>query len=187
MAAGGAGGAGGSGGAGGAGGMAAGGAGGEGGTTTTAARAAERGRPEPESVTQTLYLCIPFEDFPFSEGDQIQVFDDVNRLEITGITTDRSLLVYRNQQELVLSGLTANVEASDCEGDRLECGAYVTDAALRLSVGGESSLLAPGDSMTGPGFFVRVGRAERIVAGREECDSGYETPNVSADFLIAYE
>ena len=143
--------------------------------------------PGPELLTQTYYLCIPFEDFPFSKGDTVQWFDDGDRLEVRTLSFEKRLEVYRNRFDLQIVGLTATVEATGCEGDRLECGAYATDARVAVDVGGEKASLGPGDVLDGANFRLRVGRAERVLAGRDECDAGYRTPGASADFLIAYE
>ncbi|WP_437672166.1 hypothetical protein [Sorangium sp. So ce131] len=160
-------------GAGGEGGM---GAGGEGG-----------GEPDPSFTPQAHYLCIPIEEFPFSTGETIQWSDQGDLLEVSAIDSKKRLEVYRNRFELQLAGLTASIEATGCEGDRLDCGAYVTDAVVAVQNGGARTLLSPGDVLEGPNLRVRVGRAERVLAGRDECDAGYQTPNTSADLLIAYE
>ncbi|WP_437898137.1 hypothetical protein [Sorangium sp. So ce124] len=165
---------------GGAAGAGAGGTGGEGGMGTG-------GEPDPSFTPRTYYLCIPIEDFPFSAGETVQWSDDGDHLEVSAVDSAKRLEVYHNVVDLQLGGLTASLEATGCEGDRLDCGAYVTDAMVAVQNGGEKTLLRPGDALEGPNFRVRVGRAERVLAGRDECDAGYQTPNASADLLIAYE
>ncbi|WP_437532862.1 hypothetical protein WME79_05505 [Sorangium sp. So ce726] len=169
---------------GGAGGAGAGGAGGDGGMGTGGEGS---GEPDPSFTALTHYLCIPIEDFPFSAGETVQWFDMGDHLEISAIDSAKRLEVYPNVVELQLAGLAALIEATECEGDRLGCGAYVTDAVVAVQSGGAKTLLGPGDALEGPDFRVRVGRAERVLAGRDECDAGYQTPNASADLLIAYE
>ncbi|WP_438016068.1 hypothetical protein WMF18_35270 [Sorangium sp. So ce315] len=164
----------------GAGGAGAAGTGGEGGTGAG-------GEPAPSFPSRVRYLCIPFEDFPFSAGEDIQWFDQGDLLEISTIDSEKWLEVYRDLSDLQLVGLTASIEATECEGDRLGCGAYVTDAVVAVQHGGAKTLLGPGDVLEGPNFRVRVGRAERVLAGRDECDAGYQTPRASADLLIAHE
>ncbi|WP_437733594.1 hypothetical protein [Sorangium sp. So ce1335] len=167
---------------------AAGGAGGEGAMGTGGEGG---GEPDPSFPSQTHYLCIPIEDFPFSAGEKVRWLatnDSLgDHLEVSAIDSEKRLDVYRNLSELQLVGLTASIEPTECEGDRLGCGAYVTDAAVAVYHGGARTLLSPGDALEGPDFRVRVGRAERVLAGRDECDAGYQTPNTSADLLIAYE
>ncbi|XYH98521.1 hypothetical protein ACMHYB_01795 [Sorangium sp. So ce1128] len=181
---------------GGAGGAGAGGTGGEGGMGTggeggMGTGGEGGGEPDPSFPSQTHYLCIPIEDFPFSAGEKVQWFERNDslgdRLEVSAIGSEKRLEVYRNLFDLQLVGLTASVEATGCEGDRLGCGAYVTDAVVAVQNGGAKTLLGPGDVLEGPNFRLRVGRAERVLAGRDECDAGYQTPNASADLLIAYE
>ncbi|WP_438025725.1 hypothetical protein [Sorangium sp. So ce233] len=145
------------------------------------------GEPDPIFTAQTHYLCIPIEDFPFSAGENVQWFEMVDHLQMYAIGSGKRLDVYRNLSDLQLLDLTASIEATGCEGDRLGCGAYVTDAVVAVQTGGAKTLLGPGDALEGPNFRVRVGRAERVLAGRDECDAGYQTPNASADLLIAYE
>ncbi|MGK3999572.1 hypothetical protein [Sorangium sp. So ce1024] len=157
-----------------------GGAGGTGGTGTG-------GEPAPSISSRARYLCIPIEDFPFSPGENIEWSDQGDILEVAAIDSARRLEVYRNLSDLQLVGLLASIEATECEGDRLGCGAYVTDAAVAVNHRGARALLGPGDVLEGPNFRMRVGRAERVLAGRDECDAGYQTPSVSADLLIAYE
>ncbi|XXT22827.1 hypothetical protein WME94_14875 [Sorangium sp. So ce429] len=169
---------------GGAGGAGAGGAGGEGGMGTGGESG---GEPGPSFPSQIHYLCIPIEDFPFSAGEKVQWIDKVDHLEVSAIGSAKRLEVYRNRFDLQLVGLTASIESTGCEGDRLGCGAYVTDAVVAVQNGGAKTLLSPGDVLEGPDFRVRVGRAERVLAGRDECDAGYQTPDTSADLLIAYE
>ncbi|WP_437964644.1 hypothetical protein WMF04_33805 [Sorangium sp. So ce260] len=169
---------------GGAGGAAAGGTGGEGGM---GAGGEGGGEPDPSFPSQTHYLCIPIEDFPFSAGEKVQWSDKVDHLEVSAIESARRLEVYRNLVDLQLVGLTASIEATGCEGDRLGCGAYVTDAVVAVQNGGAKTLLSPGDVLEGSNFRLRVGRAERVLAGRDECDAGYQAPDASADLLIAYE
>ncbi|WP_437976741.1 hypothetical protein WMF11_05900 [Sorangium sp. So ce295] len=169
---------------GGAGGAGAGGTGGEGGMGTGGEGG---GEPDPSFTPLTHYLCIPIEDFPFSAGETVQWSDEGDHLEISAIDSAKRLEVYPNVVELQLEGLAASIEATACEGDRLGCGAYVTDAVVAVQSGGAKTLLSPGDALEGPNFRVRVGRAERVLAGRDECDAGYQTPNASADLLIAYE
>ncbi|WP_437688829.1 hypothetical protein [Sorangium sp. So ce176] len=181
---------------GGTGGAGAGGEGGEGGIGTGGAGAGGEGgegggEPDPSYPSQTHYLCIPIEDFPFSVGEKVQWSQRLDsrgdHVEISAIGSEKRLDVYRNVVELQLVGLTASIEATGCEGDRLGCGAFVTDAAVAVQTGGATTLLGPGDALEGPDFRVRVGRAERVLAGRDACDAGYQTPNASADLLIAYE
>ncbi|WP_438035127.1 hypothetical protein [Sorangium sp. So ce204] len=172
------------GGAGGTGGEGGGGAGGEGGMGTGGEGG---GEPDPSFTPLTHYLCIPIEDFPFSAGETVQWSDEGDHLEISAVDSAKRLEVYPNVVELQLGGLAVSIEATGCEGDRLGCGAYVTDAAVAVQSGGEKTLLSPGDALEGPDFRVRVGRAERVLAGRDECDAGYQTPSASADLLIAYE
>ncbi|KYF66580.1 hypothetical protein BE15_21430 [Sorangium cellulosum] len=177
----------GTGGTGGEGGTGTGGTGGEGGTGTGGGG----GDPGPAYPAQTHYLCIPLEDFPFSVGDKVEWRQGIDsrgdHVEISAFDSEKRLDVYRNVVDLQLAGLTASIEATGCEGDRLGCGAFVTDAAVAVQTGGATTLLGPGDALEGPDFRVRVGRAERVLAGRDACDAGYQTPNASADLLIAYE
>ncbi|WP_437777897.1 hypothetical protein [Sorangium sp. So ce1097] len=164
------------------------GAGGEGGTGAGGEGGiGAGGEPAPSFPSRVRYLCIPIEDFPFSVGENIEWFDQGDRLEIWAIDSEKRLDVYRDVSDLQLVGLTASIEATECEGDRLGCGAYVTDAVVAVQHGGARTLLGPGDVLEGPNFRVRVGRAERVLAGREECDAPYQTPSVSADLLIAHE
>ncbi|WP_437287244.1 hypothetical protein [Sorangium sp. So ce406] len=175
----------------GAGGAAAGGTGGTGGEGGTGTGGAGGGEPDPSYPAQTHYLCIAIEDFPFSVGEKVQWRQGIDsrgdHVEISAFDSEKRLDVYRNVVDLQLAVLTASIEASGCEGDRLGCGAYVTDAAVAVQVGGKRTLLGPGDALEGPNFRVRVGRAERVLAGRDACDAGYQTPSASADLLIAYE
>ncbi|WP_437761315.1 hypothetical protein WME77_24610 [Sorangium sp. So ce764] len=171
----------------GAGGEGAGGSGGSGGEGGMGAGGEGGGEPEPSFTPLTHYLCIPIEDFPFSAGETVQWSDEDDHLEVSAVDSTKRLDVYHNVVELQLGGLAASIEATGCEGDRLGCGAYVTDAVVAVQSGGAKTLLSPGDTLEGPDFRVRVGRAERVLAGRDECDAGYQTPNASADLLIAYE
>ncbi|MDC0682515.1 hypothetical protein [Sorangium atrum] len=169
---------------GGAGGAGAGGTGGEGGMGTGGEGG---GEPDPSFTPRTYYLCIPIEDFPFSAGEAVQWSDEGDHLEVSAVDSTKRLEVYHNVVDLQIAGLAASIEATGCEGDRLGCGAYVTDAVVAVQSGGAKTLLGPGDALEGPDFRVRVGRAERVLAGRDACDAGYQTPNASADLLIAYE
>ncbi|WP_437799194.1 hypothetical protein [Sorangium sp. So ce693] len=145
------------------------------------------GEPDPSFTPRTYYLCIPIEDFPFSAGEAVQWSDEGDHLEVSAVDSTKRIEVYHNVVDLQIAGLAASIEATGCEGDRLDCGAYVTDAVVAVQSGGAKTLLSPGDALEGPNFRVRVGRAERVLAGRDECDAGYQTPNASADLLIAYE
>ncbi|CAN91173.1 hypothetical protein predicted by Glimmer/Critica [Sorangium cellulosum So ce56] len=171
----------------GAGGAGAGGAGGSGGEGGMGTGGEGGGEPDPSVTSLTHYLCIPIEDFPFSAGETVEWFDKGDHLEVSAIDSTKRLEVYHNVVELQLADLAASIEATGCEGDRLSCGAYVTDAVVAVQSGGEKTLLGPGDALEGPDFRARVGRAERVLAGRDECDAGYQTPSASADLLIVYE
>lgn len=161
-----------------------GGAGGQGGMGTGGEGG---GEPDPSVTSLAHYLCIPIEDFPFSSGETVEWFDKGDHLEVSATDSTKRLEIYPNVVELQLAGLAASIEATGCEGDRLDCGAYATDAVVAVQSGGAKTLLGPGDALEGPNFRVRVGRAERVLAGRDECDAGYQTPSASADLLIVYE
>ncbi|WP_437915038.1 hypothetical protein WME73_05870 [Sorangium sp. So ce302] len=163
------------------------GAGGAGGDDGMGTGGEGSGEPDPSFTRQTHYLCIPIEDFPFSAGETVEWFDKGDHLEVSAVDSTKRLEVYLNVVELQRADLAASLEATECEGDRLSCGAYVTDAVVAVQSGGEKTLLGPGDALEGPDFRVRVGRAERVLAGRDECDAGYQTPSASADLLIVHE
>ncbi|MBK8254449.1 MAG: hypothetical protein IPK82_17495 [Polyangiaceae bacterium] len=175
------------GGAGGAAGGTGGAAGGTGGAGGTPGTGGGGGQPEnPDVLKQTLYLCVESEEFPFVMGDKIQVIEQGTNLSITDFVSTRRLELYRDFQSISLGGLEAQVVAGSCEGDRLTCGGYTAPARLSIQTGGKTSILDPGDVLTGPGFHVRLGRAERVVFGREVCGAAATTPGITADFLISW-
>lgn len=163
-----------------------GGAGGAGGGSGGAGGGADPGEPE-KPASQVLYLCIPMEDFPFQAGDEIQIKEDQTNLSVTDFISTRRLELFRDRQQVVLAGLDASAVSGECEGDRLLCGAYLQPAMLSVQTGGKSTKLGAGETLSGPGFHVRVGRAERVIVARDECGPGLTAPGVTADFLISWQ
>ncbi len=133
------------------------------------------------------YLCIPAEDFPFAKGTQVTVEMDATTLAIRETVGPKKLQVLQQTAQLQTGGLIANAVVGQCEGDRLACGGYVVPGQLSVQTGGTTTAVNPGDSMSGAGFHLRVGRAEYIPVGRASCDVGYQVPAMTADFLISYE
>lgn len=162
--------------------------GGTGGTTgSTGGTGGTGGQPEdPTVLKQTLYLCVESEDFPFVMGDKIQVIEQGTNLSISDFVSTRRLELYRDFQSVSLGGLEAQVVTGGCEGDRLACGGYTAPARLSVQTGGKTSILDPGDVLSGPGFHVRLGRAEHVLFGREVCGTAYTAPGMTADFLISW-
>lgn len=145
------------------------------------------GDPEPSLETQVLYLCIPIEDFPFLNGDEIQILEQGTNLSVQDFVSTRRLELYRDFESVSLGGLQAAAAPGTCEGDRLPCGAYSAPATLVVETNGKSVTMSPGEVLSGPGYHVRLGRAERVVVGRDECGPGNDTPGMTADFLISWQ
>lgn len=181
---------GGDGGAGGSGGMA-----GSGGTGGAGGMTGSGGMAGGSSSDLIAYLCIPEEDLGFPVGAQLtfqttETFDpsnEVKTLTVRDLNGTRTLEVHQRETQWNGPKIKVRTQAGSCDGDRLACGGYAAPAELVVEAEGSTNTLKPGDIQTGESFRLRVGRAEYVIAGRDECDAGYTSPSMSADFLISYE
>ena len=139
------------------------------------------------SSGHTAYLCIPAEDFPFAKGTQLGFSTEATSLTIHDLTGTKTLQVLQQKNDLQIGGLLVRTLVGTCDGGRLACGGYVVPAQVEVQTGGKTTTLNPGESLSGAGFHLRVGRAEYVPVGREGCDVGYQTPSTTADFLISFE
>lgn len=135
----------------------------------------------------TAYLCIPDGEFPFTKGQRVTLTEAERFLRIEEVTTSKRLEILQGFAEYEISGLKATAQLGACDGDRLECGAYASPAALSISAGGTTTLLRAGEAVSGKDHHVRVGRVERVSVGRDVCETGYQVPSLTADFILTYQ
>jgi len=140
--------------------------------------------PEPDMVA---YVCVPAGEFPFTSGANVVITPGASSIHFVDAQSSKSLMILQGQAEYEGSGVSIATRTGACEGDRTSCGAYVAEGVLSVLAGGTKTDLLPGEEVSGKGFHVRVGRVEYVIVGRDECESGYDVPRVSADFLVTNE
>ncbi|MFO0591141.1 MAG: hypothetical protein U0441_26585 [Polyangiaceae bacterium] len=174
----------------------AGGMGGSGGMGGAGGGGAAGGAGDPGTLPTQAYLCIPKEELPFAVGTHLAFATDETAvteasspktLTIKDVASTKTLEVHQRKAEVKEGGLAVHAEVGTCVGDRIACGGYVTPAVILVQASNKLSTLKPGESLSGAGFRVRLGRAELIPVARTDCEDGYRTPSISADFLVSYE
>jgi hypothetical protein len=186
---------GGAGGSGGAGGMGGAGGGGSGGMVGSGGMGGAGGEPpqpvEPADPYDHVQLCIPAAAWPFQVGAHVSFeVDDEGGLridELDGATlwVLPSLSVY-SRADL---GISSELTAVPCEGDRTSCNAFVVPARMSLNDNGATRTLDPGhdvqfDLSSGRMLTLWLGRAEQVIASHESCEPDRDVLGAKADLVV---
>lgn len=145
-----------------------------------------------ESREAPFFLCVPLAELPFAPGDVLGLSElpteDGRALQIVrdGLRP-RSVTVYNEVSSVRIGTEEARFVDRDCDGGRLECGGFMLRGAVEI---GRGVRLVPGvaadlwlDYKPEP-LRVRLGRAERLLVGREACGAGQAEPGTRIDLMI---
>ncbi|MEZ4339532.1 MAG: hypothetical protein R3B82_23155 [Sandaracinaceae bacterium] len=153
------------------------------------------------TATQSAFLCVPPEDFPFLPNSVVRVTNGGSMLRIVRDLELDDGTIWRTGELFVSRGLgwldegpfhvdLVEVDAT-CEGVRMPCGGFRVPAAGGLMDSGTTRYVHPGDvverdAADGRRARLRVGRAETMYVTHSACGAGRDQLGSRLEALVVY-